>query len=151
MIKFLAHTTRRKHPFSKTDSLSPHLEKLLFTESHWFLKLLKTPYDFSGPLKEFQEDGPTDRSLFCKDTARKLLRCPRCLAGSRPLGLMAASLATGTLLEPGSLLPHPTSPASTPVSTSLYIPCPRGPSQGTTCRRAGRQGQKKGHRTNNKA
>lgn len=150
MIKFLARTTRRKHPFSKTDSLSPHLEKLLFTESRWFLKLSKTHYDSSGPLKEFQADGPTDRSLFCKDTARKLLRCP---AGSRPLGgwLTAASLLTGKLLEPGSLFLHPPSPASTSVSTSLYIPCPRGPSQRTTCQRASRQGQKKGHHTTHEA
>lgn len=40
-IKFVAHTTRCKHPFGKPDRLSPHLEELLYTESHWFLKLLK--------------------------------------------------------------------------------------------------------------
>ena len=57
------HTTRCKHPFGKMDSLSPHLEELLFTESHWLLKLLKIRYDFSGHLKEFKADGPADRTM----------------------------------------------------------------------------------------
>lgn len=30
VIIFLVHTTRHKQPVSKTDSLSPHLEELLF-------------------------------------------------------------------------------------------------------------------------
>lgn len=40
-MALLVHTARGKHPFSKMDGLSPHLEEFVFTKSHWLLKLKK--------------------------------------------------------------------------------------------------------------
>lgn len=46
VLELAAHTARCKHPLSKADSLSPHLEEFLFTESHWVLKPFQMHYDF---------------------------------------------------------------------------------------------------------
>ena len=53
-MALLVHTTRGKHPFSKMDGLSPHLEEFVSTKSHWLLKLKKKKNNTLGCLRTFE-------------------------------------------------------------------------------------------------
>lgn len=104
VIELVAHTTRCKHPLSKADSLSPHLEEFLFTESHWVLKLFKMHYDFSGPLKEFKAGGPVNRTMVSLLSGQGV-GMSTVGSGTHPAEAGSSFSGTRQTLEPGPLLP----------------------------------------------